>query len=383
LRSLRQARTAHRTTKREFAHLQSAITALLSLHNTSAAESKMDVTLSLGPDRPAVSLVVDQTPDRGVGGLLWQSSTVLAESLSVLLKDLIKSSAETASRHGHGAGGVAGGEADASASASARPVVIELGAGVAALPSLAAATLLAVSAATVIATDTPDIVAIMRGSVSKHLAAVSAAPGSVVVSACTWEDSSSASCPISSSSSSSTSTNTNTNTNTSCDGADNHTEVERTPPLPPADVLMGADILYVERCHEALIRTISSLLKPGGLLLLTYAERSPASEQSFFTSLHKQTGIVCTRCQEPCVRDGQTVFTVQGRRPLFGGGVTHEGGGGATDQDKEKEEDGHELQGANVSSIPADVKGDTVVTITALEEEEEEEEAPSLIGIYI
>lgn len=42
------------------------------------------------PMNMTMTVEVTQTPARGVGGLLWQASVVMAESMSVLLRDLVE-----------------------------------------------------------------------------------------------------------------------------------------------------------------------------------------------------------------------------------------------------------------------------------------------------
>ena len=348
--SLRAASSTYNKTKREFSHLQSAITALLSLHNVSATQAQLRLSLSLCQHLPPVMVEVVQSPARGVGGLLWQASVVMAESMDVLLKDHLLLNTK-------------GSPIQTSQSARKSPVVIELGAGVSALPSLVAALLLG-PAATVLATDTPDIVAVMEGSVRVEVEAVEgrlakagapegvtttttaaasttvfgtasapAAPAvaatghatslgqhGVTLASCTWGKQAwfaPTTCSSTTSSSSSSSSSTNGNTSTSSGsaehghGQDTQTESRS---LPPADVVLGADILYVERSHADLIWTISQLLKPDGLLLLTYAERNPASEQRFFTALYEQAGIFCVPAQDSCVREGQTIHTMRGNK---------------------------------------------------------------------
>lgn len=284
LASLREARSAHNKAKRELTHLQDAIAALLSLHNVSATRPVLSVPLHLRYQCKPVTLEITQTPDRGVGGLLWQSSVVLAESLSTLLHSFMLADPQRCCHDGDVNGG---------------PVVIELGAGAAALPSLAAAALLPASA-TVIATDLPDITGLTRRTVRELLPLVASAEKQVLVRECSWGD-----CLPGPS---------HATAATAQLGPEDVKAVDNRVVLPPADVLLGADLLYVERCHEDLVSAISRLLKPGGLLLLSYAQRDSASEQRFFSLLLARVGLCCEVAIEPCVRDGQTVHTVLARR---------------------------------------------------------------------
>ena len=273
--SLRAAQVDYDDANREYAHLQNAVTALLSLHNVTATQKKLEIKLSLGSsDNQDQSLLLNitQTPDRGVGGLLWQSSIVLAENLGLILNSLNSSLTN-----------------DGNTLPVSDPVVIELGAGVAALPSLAAVNILK-SNATVIASDTPDIVPLMQCCWNDNNFSLNSVGRKVQMVPLLWGQCS--------------------ETNGSIDGHASDSNQN----LPQADVLMGADILYAERLYQDLIWTINSLLKPDGVLVLTYAERDCETERLFFISLHHQTGIQCTRYHNSCVRDDQTIHTFVGRR---------------------------------------------------------------------
>lgn len=259
--------------------------------------------LSLGEPYGRVELHVKQAPDRGVGGLLWQSSVVLAESLSGIIRSYIdpveRGSEEVSASSMEGSGDSVVCKSKDSGSMGvemgmneAELVVIELGAGVAPMPSLAAATCLP-KTSTIIATDTPDIVMLTQSTVDELMQQISGVyeGAAVQVKAFDWSDSHQ-SCV----------------SGTLCNNSQN---------LPLADIILGADVLYAERTFEDLITSIDNLLKPNGLLVLTYAERIRDSEQHFFSILEQRTGIVCEAALDPCIREGQTVHTMTGKRSKF------------------------------------------------------------------
>ena len=160
--------------------------------------------------------------------------------------------------------------------------IVELGCGAAALPSQVAAIALP---ATVIATDTEPVLATTRQNIEHNLSGLSLR-GSVEVRQCDWE------------------------------------WVEC--PSLQADVIIAADVIYARRTQEMLVATISRILKPDGLLILTYAERDLAVERSFFEELLAVAHIEVT-VVDSCEVNEQMIYTIRGSRAPVSDKIGNEG----------------------------------------------------------
>jgi SAM-dependent methyltransferase len=154
--------------------------------------------------------------------------------------------------------------------------IIELGCGAAALPSMAAAIALP---ATVIATDTGVVLESTRENIARNLRG-KVLRGSIELRVCDWEQELS--------------------------------EDSGEEPL-LATAVVAADVIYAERIYDALVHTISRILKPDGIFILTYAQRDEGAERLFFDKL-KTDGGIDTRIVGSYNRESQKLFTVCGTK---------------------------------------------------------------------
>eukprot|EP00747_Dinoflagellata_sp_TGD_P170099 gnl/TRDRNA2_/TRDRNA2_200793_c0_seq1.p1 gnl/TRDRNA2_/TRDRNA2_200793_c0~~gnl/TRDRNA2_/TRDRNA2_200793_c0_seq1.p1 ORF type:complete len:332 (+),score=61.82 gnl/TRDRNA2_/TRDRNA2_200793_c0_seq1:75-998(+) len=215
---------------------------LLSLHEPTAIEAERRVKISLHERSEDVELIVPQRSGASVGGLLWAAGLALAQRLH-----LISSVTSLAA---------------AAADDSIRLHCLELGCGVAALPSLVAAAALG---ADVLATDTPDIVELAKACAARNEKALSlssdesgdrwsaAAGGSFRVAAYEWG--------------------------------------ETPPPGSPYDLILGCDLLYDQDAYAPLAAAIAAALSVQGVALLAFGVRRAEQEAQFFDLLQSRWGM--------------------------------------------------------------------------------------------
>lgn len=208
--------------------------ALLALHEPLALEATRLVHLELPPPFGEVDITVQQEPSLAHGGILWASGLALGRHL-VSHADRYRALAGQQLR------------------------LLELGCGLAAIPSLIAA---AVLGAAVVATDTPPVAALAADLVTRNLAMLqerglgsspNLAQGFVDVVPFAWSE-------------------------------------ELHPPAGPWDLILGADLLYDEGLQAALAASIAKASREGpqgrcSQLLLAYEVRSPTVEARFFERL--------------------------------------------------------------------------------------------------
>lgn len=154
--------------------------------------------------------------------------------------------------------------------------IVELGCGAAALPSMAAAMIFP---ATVIATDTDIVIEKTRENIIRNLKDKDLC-GILEVRECDW--------------------------------GENHSDGTVEFSI-QATAVIAADVIYAYRNFDALVATISSILKPNGTFILTYAQRDEASERRFFDKLKFDAGIDA-RIVSTYERSGQTLFTMYGTK---------------------------------------------------------------------
>lgn len=210
--------------------------ALLALHEPLALEATRVVRLELPPPFGEVDITVQQEPGLAHGGILWASGLALGRHL-----------VSHAERY------------RALAGPGQQLRLLELGCGLAALPSLIAA---AVLGAAVVATDTLPVAELAADLVTRNLALLqerglgsspNLAQGFVDVVPFAWSE-------------------------------------ELHPPAGPWDLILGADLLYDEALQAGLAASIAKAVREGppgrcSQLLLAYEVRSPTVEARFFERL--------------------------------------------------------------------------------------------------
>lgn len=301
LREYAESTMKYKEIKRELKQMEDTMASLLSLHNKTATKAKLSVTIPLGVPPVQTTIEVMQVPGRGVGAVLWQASVVLAEAVSIELSAMLAASTLVGSRITHCWADRPTGMSDA--------VVIELGAGCTALPSLTVASMLPASAR-VNATDLPDVVPWLRTAIERYQEHGYFQHDTLFAEVLCWDQPrSDVPLPESSTQQSSTAAGL-----LSHDGI----KISSTPQLQQrqeeADLLLGADILYAVRCYDDLVQTIDTLLRPDGVLMISYAIRSAEAERLFFDLLLERTGVLCSERGRCKVDGGQTILTVRGQR---------------------------------------------------------------------
>jgi len=228
LRRLSELMVAKRDLEREVEGQRQLRASMLALFEPGAREAERRVRLAL--PQGEVEFVVEQDANLAQGGLLWESGIVLARYLA------------------EQSAGPAMSAPTVSALASApRPLrVLELGCGVAALPSLVAAAALG---ADVVATDLPEVIPRATTGIERQLAGLALRAGAGVRAAeYVWSE-------------------------------------DRNPPGGPFDMVLCADVLYDSSLHSTLCAAIAGAMHEDGSALLAYAVRDAAAEADFFARL--------------------------------------------------------------------------------------------------
>lgn len=194
--------------------------AMLALHEPSAMQVERHVQIS------DTWLRVRQDATLAQGGLLWSSGLLLARYLRRRgLQQIMES--------------------------DQKPSVLELGCGVAALPSL----LVAGDALSVCATDLPEILPMTSENLKINASYVDVNPGVIELMAFDWSS---------------------------------QVSIGRT-----FDMLLAADLLYDPQLQEPLVECFQHSVAAGGRALVTFQERDAVVETRFFDALLQRGFQVC------------------------------------------------------------------------------------------
>jgi len=229
LHRLHELEAVRRRLARELEEQRVLRASLMALHEPHALEAERRILLRLPHPRGEVELVVTQSSGTALGGLLWAPGTALAEYLVTTAPDWQSARTYFAP------------------SADRRPLrVLELGCGVAALPSCAAA---AAFGASVLATDVASVVPLALASFAQNEGRLSLEEGACVqIAEYEWNE-------------------------------------VVPPPGAPYDLVLGADLLYHEEAQTSLAAALAAAVGDSGIALLAYEARRSATEAQFFTRL--------------------------------------------------------------------------------------------------
>lgn len=187
--------------------------AMLALHEPTAVEAERLVQIS------STQFRVKQDPALAQGGLLWSSGILLARFLAARgLKEIMQR--------------------------EAAPAVLELGCGVAALPSLVAA---AIFGASVCATDLPEVMDLANANVRENAARLGLADlSSLKLLAFDWTSEVSLGC---------------------------------------FDLILAADLLYDAGLQDPLVKCLVRSVAENGRAIFAFQEREASVERRFFDAL--------------------------------------------------------------------------------------------------